>query len=133
VPRIVLLALASTMLAAGCASRQRGGAPTGQPNVITQEEIAAARVTNAFDAVTRLRPNFFRDRGRASILGRDQRAPILYVDEQRVGDLARMRELDATLVWEIRYFGATESQQKWGNGHAGGVIQVLTLRSRPGV
>jgi hypothetical protein len=128
----IRLALAIVALAVACSSGRRGAAAGGESTVITAEEIARVRVANAYDAILRLRPAFFRERGRTSLIGRDQRSPVLYVDDQRIGDLGRLRDIDATTVWQIRYLSATESQQRWGNGHGAGVIQVLTLRSRSG-
>jgi hypothetical protein len=124
----IRLALAIVALAVACSSGRRGAAAGGESTVITAEEIARVRVANAYDAILRLRPAFFRERGRTSLIGRDQRSPVLYVDDQRI----RLRDIDAATVWQIRYLSATESQQRWGNGHGAGVIQVLTLRSRSG-
>ena len=61
-----ILAAAAVM---ACASTGAGGTTVGagNPNIITADQISASQQTNAYDVVSRLRPNFLKSRGRTTV------------------------------------------------------------------
>lgn len=121
---LVLTALPVLLFAAcGTATRATGG---GDRNVITAEEIASTRVSNAYEAVQRLRPEFLRSRGPVSIQNPDAGLPVVYVDGVRFGDLTQLRNIAATTVQSIEFVSASDATTRWGTGHAGGVLAVKT-------
>ena len=61
-------------------SRQQPGARRASSNVLTQQEIAATPVTNAYEALERLRPRFLRPQSTAT---RTQEYAVVYVDGVR--------------------------------------------------
>lgn len=115
--------LAGLVLALACSS-SRGAGPGGNRNVITSDEIRALNVSTAMDVVQRLRPEFLRGRGRASIQDPAAQFPVVYVDGVRAGGIDALRTIGATDVLEIRYINSTDATTRYGTGHTGGVIEV---------
>ena len=127
---VVCTALVAIFL--GCASGSPGGiGETRRSQVLTQEEISASGVSgNAFDIVTRLRPNFLVSRGPIT-LGNAQRTamyPNIYLDGIPFGDINTLRNIDASQIAEIRLYQAGEAQTKFGVGNSNGVLAVTTRR-----
>ena len=127
----VILAIAcaaSTVLGVvACHSPSTGSsAPKASPDVITAEEIARVNVQNAYEAVQKLRPAMFRPRQPATALAQAKGDVVVYVDNNRFGDAEALRLISVSSIAMVRYFSASEAQQKWGSGHPGGVIEVLT-------
>jgi hypothetical protein len=53
---------------------------------------------------------------------------VIYVDNTRYGAVDNLRQIPSSSIAVVRYFSASESQLKWGSGHPGGVIEVVTKR-----
>jgi len=96
------------------------------PNVITKEEIVASRATNAYDAVSMLRPNFLHFRGQTTITGSDTGYPKVYLDRILFGDLSALRTLDVNGIREIHYYNGAEASNRFGLGNVSGAIEVVT-------
>jgi hypothetical protein len=120
------------VLAAGalmaCASAPTTGAPgvKHDANVITREEIAAANVTNAYDAIQRLRPQFFRSHGSTSLSSADAGFPTVYLNRQRYGDISNLQQLEVTAIREIRYYSPAQATNRFSVGSPSGAIEVIT-------
>jgi hypothetical protein len=135
--KILHLVLAGALVA--CASSSPPS-PTGNPirkaaNVITAEEIVEAHADNntAYDVVARLRPNWMAAHGVTSGVsgGAGTEYALVYVDGQRTGDLASLRNVAAYHVGEIRYYNITEAGARFGiRGGSSGVIEVTTKGAR---
>ena len=119
---IVLLFIACALSA--CASS--GARPSRSSDVITAEEIERASVSNAYDAVARLRPAFLRGRGQSSIQNPGSDLPIVYVNGLRTGTIDNLRNIPAQDVQQIRFISATDATTRYGTGHTGGIIEVTT-------
>ena len=116
---------------AACGSSGSGGtgsAPKPGPNLITAEEIGRVNAQNAYEAVAKLRPAMLRQRQVASANAQASGDVIVYVDNTRLGDVEQLRQISTPTIAVVRYFSASEAQTKWGSGHPGGVIEVLTKR-----
>jgi hypothetical protein len=102
--------------------------PGGMPNanVITREDIEGVNVSNAYDAITRLRPQFLNSHGRTTIYGSDTGYPQVYLNHQRYGDLQSLRTLDVHGISEIHYYNGTEATTRFGSGNVSGAIEVIT-------
>ena len=63
-----------------------------------------------------------------SISIRDQSAGEVkvYLNGVSIGDVNQLRDIRVDNVRELRFLGAAEAQQRYGVGHGGGVIEVLT-------
>lgn len=52
----------------------------------------------------------------------------VYVDDTYYGDVSALRSIPASELGGIRFFQGYEAQYKFGSGHMGGVIQLITKR-----
>jgi len=131
----------SSTSSSGTAAATSGPKPT--PTLITSDEIARVSVQNAYEVVQKLRPSMLRQRQVASANGQggmaadapaktgttvNSGALVVYVDGTRLGDVDQLRGIPATSIASLRYYSASEAQTKWGSGHPGGAIEVLSKR-----
>src|ERR1700693_5779425 len=135
------LYLLAVLASIGCAaSSGTSGTPypagSRKANILTFNEIAAAHadVTTAYDAVSRLRPNWLASHGVTSTTagGTDTQYATVFVDGQAYGDIESLRNIPVYHVGEFRYYNITEAGAKYGflRG-SGGVIEVImNLQSR---
>ena len=129
-PRTLVCA-AAMMLAPACASSPSSGTSSGPkpgPNLITADEISRANVVNALEVVQKLRPAMLRQRQVASANAQSSGELVVYVDNNRFGDVESLRQISAASIAALRYYSASEAQTKWGSGHPGGAIEVVTKR-----
>jgi hypothetical protein len=120
-------------LVLACAS---GGVPdptitanTRRTSILSAEEIenAHADITNAYDAVARLRPNWLAAHGVMSTTnnGSGTEYALVYVDGQSYGDLSTLRGIPAYHVGSIRYWDVTQAGARFGlRAGSSGVIDV---------
>jgi hypothetical protein len=114
----------------GCASAGggSGASPGGDPNVLTAAEISSAKAGEAstYDAIQRLRPQFFRTRGR---LGNEPGGDIsVSVDGGALSTTDALRSIPATTVKEVRYLGANDAAQRYGVRANSGPVILVTQR-----
>ncbi|HYC52997.1 MAG TPA: hypothetical protein VEB19_17955 [Gemmatimonadaceae bacterium] len=99
--------------------------------VLTAAEIVAARVTDVYQAVTQLRPEFLRRRPAAMPYTPSTIANVIvYVDEMPFGSMEALRYIPLDRVRLIRYVRPNEANLKYGGSHPGGAIIVTTLKPR---
>jgi hypothetical protein len=107
------LILYSAMLTvAACASSGSGSASSrAAPDHITKAEIAASNATNAYELISRLRPQWLRKPATGSIgAGRPQNQAILvYLDRQRLPDLAALNSLSIGGIESAQWIDATRA------------------------
>ena len=116
----------------GCAA---AGPPTHHASrgmrrdMITAAEIVAARVTDVYQAVMQLRPEFLRRRG-GSIHGASTLVTnvVVYLDELPYGSVESLRYIPLERVRVIKYVSPTDADMRWGGSHPTGAILVMTLR-----
>ncbi|MBM4187308.1 MAG: hypothetical protein FJ206_08360 [Gemmatimonadetes bacterium] len=102
------------------------------PNVITLEEIDAIRseLSNAYEIVSRLRPQYLRGRGSNSFGnargGKAVPLAKIVVDGSPYGEVTSLNQISAMMVREIRYLGSGDASIKYGTGYDGGAILVST-------
>lgn len=124
-----------------------GGTPrlvenAGGSNVLTAEEIRQSPARNAYELIRNLRPRWLQTRGTTSFgeAGRGQsvgdqggvsvepgQSSIkVYMNNTPMGDVNILRTLDVGSFTEIRYFDSAQATYKWGQGHFGGAIEIIT-------
>lgn len=122
----VLVGLSST----ACAAATQHGRPAfvgAGRDVITATEIVSARVTDAYQAVTQLRPEFLRRRPGSTIPFTP--APVeVYLDELPFGPPEALRLVPLERVRLIRYVTPVEADLRFGGRHSSGAILVTTLK-----
>jgi hypothetical protein len=125
---LVLVGLSLTACAAATQSSRRPAFVAAGRDVITAAEIVAARVTDAYQAVLELRPEFLRRRGAASIPSFAPKPVVVYLDEMPWGTAESLRHIPLERVRLIRYISPMEADLRWGTGHSSGAILVTTLK-----
>ena len=118
----------------GCAS-PLATTPAMDPDIITQDQIARSKATNAYDLIATIRPQMFTAHGAATTRGQQpstdgrQALPVVvYIDNVKVGPVAELKALGTLDVREIRYLSPRVATDRWGENHAGGVIYVTTVQ-----
>ncbi len=121
--RRLALSLAVAFALGACASA--GGSassPRSNPDLITADEIAAAHVLTALDAVRSLRPRFLMSQGGTT----RAHAVQVMVDDVPRGGAAVLSSINANQVIEIRYLSPGEATMRYGTGYTGGLLLVRT-------
>lgn len=124
----VLVGLSLTACAAATTHGRRPIMVGAGRDVLTAAEIVASSVTDAYQAVTQLRPEFLRRRNH---LQRATFAPIavrVYLDELAFGNVESLRYIPLDRVRLIRYVSPTDADIRWGGSHPAGAILVTTLK-----
>jgi hypothetical protein len=104
--------------------------PTAAPRwaeVLTAEEITntKAEEVTAYDAVSRLRPNWLAPHGVTSFKKQGTAYAMVYMDDQKYGDLNMLKNFKAFQVAEMRYYDFTQAGARFGvAAGSGGVIEV---------
>jgi hypothetical protein len=96
------------------------------PNVLTQDEIAAAKVATAYEAIQQLRPMFLRTRGRTTVNSQANDYAVVFVDGQRYGDLSSLNGIVASSVLEARFLSGPDAVNRYGMQYGSGVIEIKT-------
>jgi carboxypeptidase family protein len=95
-------------------------------NVLRAEEFANSTAMDALALVQEYRPNWLHSRGVVSIMNPTAGDLQVYVNGVSSGEITRLSEIRTMEIRELRFLGAAEAQQRYGVGHAGGVIEVWT-------
>ncbi len=114
----------------GCAAATSTSRPVSIAgrDVITAAEIVASHVTDAYQAVLQLRPEFLRRRG--TMVAPSLIAPpiMVYLDDVEFGTAESLRNVPLGRVRMIRYLSPNEADLRWGGLHPAGAIDVITLK-----
>ena len=136
---LLTLVLAGNACSGGASS---GGAPgvaaapspdrsdSRNRDIILAAEIAQSGVgvTNAYDLVQRLRPNYLRPVGRTSMRNTVASTPLVRLDGQELGETSSLRSVEIGLVHEVRYYSIVEAETKFGGDRGRAVIAISTKK-----
>ncbi|HJQ12607.1 MAG TPA: hypothetical protein VJ840_16360 [Gemmatimonadaceae bacterium] len=107
--------LAGAALLSACASSSQGTStprPTSQQSssdFITSVEVAATPVSNAYDLISRLRPNWLRVETGSIRSGTRSQIIVVYLDDTRLGDVTTLRTISTSGIQSLRYYDATRA------------------------
>ena len=97
--------------------------------VITASEIVAARVTDVYQAVAQLRPEFFSRSRNFEPMAPGRQGPIaVYLNETPIGGEESLRTIPLEEVRQIRFMTRTQAEFRWGRSHPRGAIVVMTAK-----
>lgn len=99
--------------------------PTVGRTVITEEDLSKLGLTNAYEAVEVLRPEWLNDRGVRRWGDTPDDGRFVYLDGTRIGNLSALRDLATTEIESIRLVDAGTATMRWGEGNSRGAILVL--------
>lgn len=113
-----------------CAAASTSARPVGSAgrDVITAAEIVASRVTDVYQAVYQLRPEFLRRRGVTTVPSLASPRIVVYLDHLEFGYAESLRNIPLERVRTIRYVSRHEADLRWGRQHPAGAIEVSTLK-----
>jgi hypothetical protein len=95
---------------------------------ITAKELQSAGVGTTFDALRRLRPEFFLRRSTSTFTDPYNGYSVLYLDGHLQGSLDLLNTIPLTSILSIQYHTGTEAYARLGKYHPGGAINVKTHR-----
>jgi hypothetical protein len=127
-----VVASLAVCMACAAAAHTNSGAGVPKANFLNAEEIetAHADITTAYDAVSRLRPNWLAGHGPTSFSG-TQHASV-FLDGQWYGPLDSLGKIPAFDVADIRYYDVTQAGARFGiRAGANGAISVRLKGSPP--
>jgi hypothetical protein len=130
---IKILYLMGAAAIVGCASSPQPdpsaskSSSTRKTNVLAYDEIVAAHADdgNAYNAVSRLRPNWLVAHGVAGQGGGGMEFASVYIDGQQYGDPTTLKNVPAYHVADMTYYDFTQAGARFGiRAGTGGVIDV---------
>lgn len=123
---LTLLLAASMVVATACQTAQPALPRTrGDSRTVTVTELSTATQTNLYAYVSAERPRWLQSRAPAN-LGGQSLTVVVFLNNQRIGGVDQLRQLPLAGVREMRYYDASEAQQRFNVRDAGGVISVIT-------
>ena len=120
------LSIAVLFAVLACAPPSTVPGSTRNSNVITREDIAGVHALNAYEAVSRLRPNFLNSHGSTTFNPNDTGLPNVYLNHQLYGDIQSLRNIEVSSISEIHYYSGPEASTRFGMGNVSGAIEVIT-------
>ena len=134
------LAAVASLAVGACASGggnsgvAEAGAPRRDRSVITYDDMKDLQLSNMYDVVQRLHPEWLIQRNAAGMGQRSSRSSggndtdvAVYFDMQRAGTTEMLKQMPITPANYLKYYSASEAQARFGNGNLNGVIQVVTV------
>jgi hypothetical protein len=95
-------------------------------NIITAEQIDAAKVPTAYDVIVKYRANFLTSRGPNSITLKQPKEPTVYLDNVEYGTIGSLKNIPSVQIAEIRFIEGWDAMTRYGSDHVAGVIQIYT-------
>jgi hypothetical protein len=133
-----LFYLAGMVAVIGCASapsRPDGSVPIRKGSTLTAEEMANAHadVSSVYDAIARLRPNWLAPRGTMGSSGGGSNYAQVFVDDQLVGDIGALKNINAYQVGDVRYYDVSQAGARFGirAGTNGAIEVIMKAPGRP--
>jgi len=111
----------------GCASTGTSASAPRTGNYLNADDIATAHadITTAYDAISRLRPNWLAPHGAMASDPSISQSATVYLDGQMYGAIETLKNIPAYYVAEIRYYDVTQAGARFGlRGGTAGVIEV---------
>jgi len=118
------LVISVCVVVLACAQATQTAATTTSRQALLGDEIHAASVTTAYQAVARLRPEWLRQRGRMSMRDPGAGAVVVYVNGLREGGATALDGIAAETVFAMEYLNGSDATTRFGTGHSGGAILV---------
>ena len=91
---------------------------------ITADDITKSKAHNAYEIVSRHRPQWLRRRGVSSMVL--QGGIRVYLDERKMGGIEELRDINADMIGSIQYLDGVEATLRFGTGNGDGAILIST-------
>jgi hypothetical protein len=130
--RVDLARLSFAVFAAACASSGGGATARSSPDAITRAEVSASNATNAYELVSRLRPNWLRATATGTIGGGaiTNQAILVYLDRQRLESLDALKTLSVEVIDSANWVDAARVQTVMPDVPSGPIAGAIVIRTR---
>lgn len=126
--RLLFLFLFGLFACAGGAGRSHDS-PLSDSKIIDATEIEnTGQFKSAFELVEKLRPNWLRSRGPATLGSRTGGQVMVYMDGVFFGGVLALRQIAVEHVAQIERLTGPEATTRYGTDHAAGALLVRTRR-----
>jgi LmbE family N-acetylglucosaminyl deacetylase len=114
-----------------CASAGSSGASGSSPDRLTAAEIRASNATNAYELISRLRPQWLRAPGGGSISGGvvQNQTILVYLDGHRVGDLTALSTISVNGVTSMQFLDATRAPTVLNDIPRGSIAGAIVIKT----
>jgi hypothetical protein len=134
-PALSLPALARFSIMAAlvaCASTGTGASSGSSPDRLTAAEIRASNATNAYELISRLRPQWLRAPGGGSISGGvvQNQTILVYLDGHRVGDLTALSTLSVNGVTSMQFLDAARAPTVLNDIPRGAIAGAIVIKTQ---
>lgn len=110
--------------ASGGTSASTENAPRRDRNVITQEEIDASKMTDAYNVVRSLRPGWLLPK----TVGSGRQSVQVYIEGNKAGGTTALQQYAVNQIREIRFLNGDDATTRFGTGNGAGAILVSLRR-----
>jgi hypothetical protein len=124
---VAVLPLAWACASSGSPASAAG--PRPERNLITAEELAGVSVSNLYDAIRILRPQWMNTTNPSTFRMSAEGTIVVYMDRIRFGEPEQLRAFPPSLAVSIRFLDPSEANAEFGVGHLKGAIVVVTRRN----
>lgn len=121
-----ILVLLAGPVVSSCSRHTVSQSGNARTNVITREDIERVHARSALDAVQRYRSDVLVRKAPSSVLLDKRPYPVVFLNDQELGQIDELRNVPADEVEEIRIHTGPEATTKWGSRFGGGVIQIIS-------
>jgi hypothetical protein len=128
---VIVFTLSSAI---GCAS---SGATTGTSqkassrDKVTSEEIVTVPGTTAYDLVYKLRPDWLRSRGTATMVGGSQnQGTLVYLDGVKMGGLDALRTINSRGINSIEWVPGNKAAMVLSDVGSAAIVGAIVLTTR---
>lgn len=131
--RVDIARLSFAVFAAACASSGGGGATArSSPDAITRAEVSTTNATNAYELVSRLRPNWLRATPTGTIGGGSitSQAILVYLDRQRLESLDALKTVSVEVIDSANWIDAARVQTVMPDVPSGPIAGAIVIRTR---
>ena len=95
-------------------------------NVLTAEEIGQMNVANAYEAISKSRPQYLRSRGKSTTKENAIDRAVVFMDGVPYGDINALRGIAIGQITVVQFFPGTDAVTRFGSQFGSGVIDVRT-------
>jgi hypothetical protein len=94
--------------------------------VLKADEFEGTTAIDVMALLQELRPTWLHARGVSSIHDQSAGQLRVYLNGESAGDVNELREIRVSDIKELRFLPAAQAHARYGPGHEGGVIEVIT-------
>jgi len=130
-PTIARFSLIVVMTA--CASSGTGSSSARtSPTRISRAEVAGSSATNAYELISRLRPNWLRAQATGSVAGGMVRtqAILVYLNRQRLEDLNALKTIGTADIDSAEWIDATRVPTVLSDAPQGSIAGAILIKTR---